>query len=233
MKIGPQPSGLRTRRRILSASAKVFLEKGYAGASSKMVAALAGVSNGSPFFHYGNKEGVLLEFVKLMFSGQFAVAEGLAGGDGDALLLYAVETGLQLHIAELSEPLRELYVTAYTLPSTVAYIHENMMLRLEAIFAPYQRGNVLRDYGDLELASSGVVRSFMLQPCGGSFTMERKLRRCLECCFRIFEVPRERYQPVVDRVLKLDLDAAARQLVEETVRRVDEGYAAAQREGRA
>ena len=232
MKIGPQPSGLRTRRRILSASAKVFLEKGNAGASSKMVASLAGVSNGSPFFHYGNKEGVLLEFVKLMFSGQFGVAEELAGGDGDALLLYAVETGLQLHIAELSEPLRELYVTAYTLPSTVAYIHENMMLQLEAIFAPYQRGNMLRDYGDLELASSGVVRSFMLQPCGGAFTMERKLRRCLECCFRIFEVPRENYQPVVERVLKMDLGAAAHQLVEETVRRVDEGYAAAQREGR-
>lgn len=52
------------KRKILSASAKVFLEKGYAGTSSKMVSELVGVSNGSPFFHYGNKEGVLLELVK-------------------------------------------------------------------------------------------------------------------------------------------------------------------------
>lgn len=39
------------KRKILSASAKVFLERGYAGTSSKLVADLVGVSNGSPFFH--------------------------------------------------------------------------------------------------------------------------------------------------------------------------------------
>ena len=67
MKTGPSPKGLLMKRKILSASAKVFLEKGYAKASSKMVAELLGVSNGSPFFHYGNKEGVLLELVAVFF----------------------------------------------------------------------------------------------------------------------------------------------------------------------
>lgn len=76
------------------------------------------MSNGSPFFHYGNKEGVLLELVRQMFAGQFRSAERLIGPDADPLLLYAAETAMQMHLAELSEPLRELYVTAYTLPST-------------------------------------------------------------------------------------------------------------------
>ena len=91
---------------------------------SKLVADLVGVSNGSPFFHYGNKEGVLLEFVKRMFSGQFRIAERLTGDATDPLMLYGLETALQMHIVELSEPLRELYVSAYTLPSTAAYINE-------------------------------------------------------------------------------------------------------------
>lgn len=43
----------------------------------------------------------------------------------DSLLLYGLETGLQLHITELSEPLRELYVTAYSLPSTSDYIYKS------------------------------------------------------------------------------------------------------------
>lgn len=116
MKRGPYSKGILMKRKILSASAKAFLERGYAGTSSKLVADLVGVSNGSPFFHYGNKEGVLLEFVKRMFSGQFCIAERLTGDATDPLMLYGMETALQMHIVELSEPLRELYVTAYTLP---------------------------------------------------------------------------------------------------------------------
>ena len=41
-------------------------------------------------------------------------------GAEDPVFLYAVETALQLHIAELTEPLRERYVMAYTLPTTSA-----------------------------------------------------------------------------------------------------------------
>ena len=83
--------GAQTRRKILSASAKVFLQKGYAGASSREVAELAGVSNGSPFYLYGNKEGVLLELVRQMFAGQFEMVERMLGAEADPLLVYAVE----------------------------------------------------------------------------------------------------------------------------------------------
>ena len=41
-------------------------------------------------------------------------------GAEDPVFLYAVETALQLHIAELTEPLRKRYVMAYTLPTTSA-----------------------------------------------------------------------------------------------------------------
>ena len=54
--------------------------------------------------------------VQKMFHGQFATAGDLAGTTADPLLIYAMETALQLHIAEMSDELRELYVTAYTLP---------------------------------------------------------------------------------------------------------------------
>ena len=68
MKRGPYSKGILMKRKILSASAKVFLEKGYAGTSSKMVSELVGVSNGSPFFHYGNKEGVLRELCVMAYT---------------------------------------------------------------------------------------------------------------------------------------------------------------------
>ena len=224
MKHGPSPKGLLMRRKILSASAKVFLEKGYAGASSKMVADLLGISNGSPFYHYGNKEGVLLEFVRQMFAGQFRTAAQIAGPQTDPLLLYASETALQLHIAELSEPLRELYVTAYTLPSTSLYINQNMVPKLSAIFGKYLHSHSEHDVYLLELAAAGVTRSFMTEPCTESFPIEQKIKSYLTCCFRIYGVPPEQYEPLIEQVARMDLSAMAQTLVNQTVQQADEVF---------
>ena len=184
MKKGIQPSGMVTRRKILTVSMKLFLEKGYEGTTAKEVADMAGIVSGSPFFQFGNKEGVLLDLVKQMFDGQFATAGMLAGEGADPLLLYALETALQLHIAEMSDPLRELYVTAYTLPRTSAYIYENMIDKIEAIFSPYLTGLEKNDFYELEIAAAGVMRGFMARHCDLYFTIERKVMRCLSCCFK-------------------------------------------------
>ena len=226
MKKGIQPSGLLTRRKILSASVKVFLEKGYERATAKEIAELAGVATGAPFLLFGNKEGVLLELVKQMFAGQFDTAEKLAGPGADSLLLYAVETGLQLHITELSEPLRELYVTAYTLPTTSDYIYEQMVPRLERIFAPYLPQLEHKDFYELEVASAGVTRSFMSKPCDLYFTMERKLRRYLSCCYKLYEVPVDRYLPVIGQVQEMDLRTVAGLIIARTVKAAEDGFEA-------
>ena len=226
MKKGIQPSGLLTRRKLLSASVKVFLEKGYERATAKEIAELAGVATGAPFLLFGNKEGVLLELVKQMFAGQFDTAEKLAGPGADPLLLYAVETGLQLHITELSEPLRELYVTAYTLSTTSDYIYEQMVPRLERIFAPYLPQLEHKDFYELEVASAGVTRSFMSKPCDLYFTMERKLRRYLSCCYKLYEVPVDRYLPVIGQVQEMDLRTVAGLIIARTVKAAEDGFEA-------
>ena len=231
MKKGIQPSGLLTRRKLLSASVKVFLEKGYERATAKEIAELAGVSTGAPFLLFGNKEGVLLELVKQMFAGQFDTAEKLAGPEADPLLLYAVETGLQLHITELSEPLRELYVTAYTLPSTADYIYEQMVARLEYIFTPYLPQLERKDFYELEVASAGVTRSFMAKPCDLYFTMERKLRRYLSCCYKLYEVPPERYRPVIEQAQAMELKSMAGLIIAQTAQAAEAGFEAVMAEG--
>lgn len=217
MKKGIQPSGMVTRRKILSVAMKLFLEKGYEKTTAKEVAETAGIISGSPFFQFGNKEGVLLDLVQKMFHGQFATAGDLAGTTADPLLIYAMETALQLHIAEMSDELRELYVTAYTLPRTAAYIYENMTDKIEAFFSPYLPDAEKNDFYELEIAAAGVMRGFMARHCDLYFTIERKTVRCLSCCFKLYEVPREAYMPALEKVLSLDLDAIARRVVEKAL----------------
>ena len=233
MKKGIQPSGALTRKKVLYASVKVFLEKGYEGATAKEIADLAGISSGSPFGLFGNKEGVLLELVRQMFSSQFDLAEKLIGTAADPLLLYAAETALQLHITELSEPLRELYVTSYTLPTTSEYIYEQMSARLPEIFSPYLPDAAAKDFYELEIASAGITRAFMAKPCDLYFTLERKLRRFLTSCFKLYEVPRERYLPIVERAAAMDLRGMAEQIVAAAVRAAETGFETVMTEGLA
>lgn len=227
MHSGPSAKGLIMKRKVLSAAAKLFLEYGYEGTSSRMVADLLGVSSGSPFYQYGNKEGVLLEFTRRMFSNQFNVAESIAGASADPLHIYAAETCLQLHIAEQSEQLRELYVMAYTLPSTSMFIHQGMLPKIAALFGEFLPN---RDEGTLfglELAASGTMRNFMVWPCTETFPMELKLGQFLGSSFRVYGVPPERFRPIVAQMVQVDLADLARHIIEETVRTADEEFEAA------
>mgnify|MGYP002581231871 FL=1 len=188
---GKQASGLLTQQKMLRAAVKLFLEKGYEGTTTAEIARAAGMPPSSFFRAFPSKEALLLELDKRMFSGQFALAEQHSAAQ-DPVLLYAVETAIQLHIAELTESLRELYVTAYTLPSTSAYLYRSTAKRLEGIFGDYLPDAEAKDFYEMEIASAGMMRSFMAVPCDVYFTVERKIARFLECALKLYNVPSER-----------------------------------------
>lgn len=184
-------NGLVTQQKVLRAAVALFLEKGYTRTTTGEIAKAAGIGQSSFFHVFPSKEALLLELVKRMFSGQFALA-GQHSGEQDPVLLYAVETALQLHIAELTEPLRKLYVTAYTLSSTSAYLYRSTAKRLEGIFGDDLPDAEAKDFYEMEIASTGMMRSFAAVPCDMYFTVERKIARFLECALKLYNVLPER-----------------------------------------
>ena len=222
---GKQPSGLLTQQKMLRAAVALFLEDGYTRTTTGEIAKSAGMVQSSFFHAFPSKEGLLLELVKRMFGGQFALAEQFGGAD-DPLLLYAVETALQLHIAELSEPLRELYVTAYSLPSTSAYIYRSTAERLQGIFGEYLPHAQAKDFYEMEIASAGIMRSFMAVPCDLYFTAEVKIARFLDCALKLYNVPEEKRAAVTAAVLRLDLHTMAADIIQKTVQQAEKGFEA-------
>ena len=190
---GKQANGLVTQQRVLRAAVAQFLEKGYTGTTTADITGAAGIAQSSFFHVFPSKEALLLELVRRMFGGQFDLA-GQHSGAADPVFLYAVETALQLHIAELSEPLRELCVMAYTLPTTSAYLYRSTAERLQGIVGPYLPGAQPKDFYEMEIASAGIMRSFMAVPCGLYFTTEAKTARFLDCALKLYNVPAERRQ---------------------------------------
>ena len=201
---GLQARGIAREQKMIYAGMTLFLEQGYERTTTAQIARKAGMSPASFFAAFENKEALLLRLT----------------------LLYAMETGLQLHIAECSEPLRDLYVTAYSLPSTSDFINRSMTPRLRQIFSRWMKRADDSELFELELASAGVTRSYMSVPCDMYFTMERKIRRYLSCCFRLYCVPEKEYAPYVERVLQTDLHQVAENIVAETVQNAAAAFAA-------
>lgn len=211
---------------MIYAAVKLFLENGYEKTTTASIAKAAGMAPSSFFAAFENKEALLLTLVKTMFGSQFENTEKLLGKDPDPLLVYGAETALQMYIAELSEPLRELYVVGYSLPTTSEYIYASTAQKLQYIFAGYMGTSELRDFYEMDIASAGITRGFMAKKCDIYFTMEDKLRRFLQCCFTLYKVPEAKQNEVIEQILKMNLKPIAERIIEDTVRKAEEGFEA-------
>lgn len=222
---GKHASGLLTQQKMLRAAVALFLEKGYEKTTTAEIAKAAGMVQSAFFRAFPSKEALLLELVQRMFGGQFDLAEQHSTPE-DPVFLYAVETALQLHIAELTEPLRELYVVGYTLPSTSAYIYRSTAARLQAIFSPYLPNAQPKDFYEMDIASASIMRGFMAVPCDLYFTIEAKITRFLDCALKLYDVPQEKRQTITAAVLQLDLHTMAANIIRKTVEQAEQGFAA-------
>lgn len=219
---GKQPSGLLTQQKMLRSAIGLFLERGYEGATTVDIARNAGMSPSSFFRAYPSKEALLLDLVKWIFVGQYDLAQRICGSD-DPMLVCAVEGGLELHTADLSAPLRELYVAAYSLPSTSTYIYRVMSERLYQVFSELQPDAKAKDFYEMEIASASMIRGYMAIPSDMYFTLESKITRFLDCALKLYNVDEPRRKEIIETTLAMDLHSTAEKILRSTVRKVEEG----------
>ncbi len=222
-KQGTYTKGEIRRKKIICSGIRLFLENGYENTTTAKIMKDAGMSQSAFFTTFESKEDLLRTLVDEMFESQFAIAENLCK-DENPLMLYATETALQLRITELSEPIRELYVAAYSLPSTSELIRINTTRKLEKIFRAYLPGAAEKDFYEIEIASGSVMRGFMAKKCDMYFTFETKIRRFLECNFKLFDVPSQSYLPVIEEIAKKDLRSVAEKIIANTVAKAEEKF---------
>lgn len=212
--IKPEKEQTELKARVLHAAAILFLQKGYIQSSTREIADKAGVNVSMMNRMFGSKENILGDLVVHVLDGQFrATAKFLEGITEDPILFYAAETALQLHIAESGEHIRELYATAYSMPNTSDIIQRNITGKLEEIFREHLPDLKTKDFYELEIASGGIMRSFMARPCDIYFTMERKIRRFLETTFLVYRLPDEKINEAIVFVLQFDFAKMATDVI--------------------
>ena len=203
------------RSQVLLAAATLFLKNGYSNSGTRGIAKAAGVNVSTMNKEFGVKENILCELVSYVLNSQFkAATKFIAGRTEDPVLYYAAETILQLYMAESNEAVRELYSVAYTLPKTSELIRRAVTEKLVSrIFRSSLPELSDEDYYLRELASGGIIRSYMTLPCSESFTMDKKVAAFLENALRIYDVPKEKIKEAIEFVKQFDYPTLAKETI--------------------
>ncbi len=198
------------KKRILNAAAKSFLENGFTNTTVKSLTSKTGISTGAFNSHFRTKEDVLCELVAFVLNQQFAVSANLVEGrTDDKILLYAVETVLQLHIVEMDENLRDVYCAAYSLPKTSELLQQTVTGKLESIFKEHLPNLETKDFYMLEIATGGIMRGFMTVPCNMWFSMDMKVEAFLKSTFHLYRVSDEKIAEAIAFVKAIDFKSMA------------------------
>ena len=150
-----------------------------------------------------------------MFGNQFDISGKMVGENTNPVLLYAVETCLQLTLAELNENLREIYVEAYTVHENIELIHKKTAVQLQKIFVPYLPDYSASDFYEMEIGTPAFMRGYMARPCDMYFTLERKLARFLSMSLSVFKVPQEEQEAILSYIENLNIREIANKVMQQ------------------
>ena len=137
-----------TRQRILDAAVELFSERGYDGAATRAIAALAGVNQVTLFRHFGSKKSLfqaMLRHNSALPGLEFALRERLTGDYRQDLLILATQVLTLLHARR--KEIIMLLAEAERQPE---------MLEMVA-FVPLQQRQMVSDYLKWQI-SQGHVR---------------------------------------------------------------------------
>lgn len=202
------------KNRILAACVKMFIERGFKATTMQDIIREADVSSGTFQNIFRTKDGVLFELTEFMFSNQFDIAHTLTEKSFTPACLYAVETAVQLAIAELNENLREIYIEAYTQPKLAEYIYQMTSTELRHMFEKYNPTWEDSDFYETEIGTAGMMRAFMARPCDKYFTLKRKTEKFVKMALAIFGVPQDEREEAISVINSIDITKTAQNVME-------------------
>ena len=143
------------------------------------------------------------------------VKKAVVGKNASPVLLYAVETSIQMTLAELNENLREIYIEAYSQREASEYIFRETARELYQIFGPYQPERTAEDFFHMEIGSAGLMRGYMAHPCDETLTLEQKLEAFLSLSLRGYCVPEDELQKVLQFIAGMDIRAISEKVMQD------------------
>lgn len=215
-----------TKDRILKTAIDLFFEKGYTLTTARNICDRLGISTGNLTFHYPSKEHLLLAIVERLCGYQRDLVDESSGES--SAFKYAYEIASQVSVCENNEIAKDFYVSAYTIPITLATIRKWKGEYAESVFKKYNPDWTKEDFALAEITASGIELSIMIPAHDKEIAFSDKLRIMLDSLLKLYNVPEKERSTVVDRVLESDYDKFGRSFRSSFLDRISSEFEAVQ-----
>ena len=193
----------------------MFIDKGYSNTKIQDISKDCGVTYNEIYRMFVDKDTLLSHLVDLVIEHQFEFSNTfLKDKTNDKLYKYTFESVLQLYIAESKEHIREMYSVSYSMPSTTHKIYDFITSKLEDTFKEYLPNYSTKEFYELEMASAGIMRGYIINPCTMYFTMDRKIERFLQASLRIYRVPENKIEEVIEFINQFNMNKLAQEVLD-------------------
>lgn len=210
-----------TKLQIIAIGTKMFLKKGYSGASSTALANELGISKGNLTFHFPTKEHLLYELVKLLTDFQWNIITKMEQNNMSNLERYCSEIAIQIAICDESDTARDFYLAAYNSPMTLEHIKEWTYRKNFRIFHEYLPDWTMRDFKEVENITSSIEGGIIRVSSDERFTLERKITVTLDSLLKIYEIEADERRRVIETILKTDYRQEGRRVLREFIAYVE------------
>lgn len=202
--------------KILTAATVLFVQKGYEKTTLMDISKLSGVPKTKILYEMNSKEGILGLLVAKFLDGVAEASDAVSKKlTDDKLMIFMANEVLQIYMAEMNEDMRNLYLSAYSMPKTS---EEVLRRRAELFYKEFGEDFPefeLKDFYELEIASIGIMRAYMSVPCTMYFTLEAKTDRLISTMLKIYDIDDERIEETKEFMKKIDFKAVAKKTIED------------------
>lgn len=207
---------------ILTAATAMFMQKGFEKTTITDIAMLSGVPKSKILYEMNSKEEILERLVTKFLDGVTEASDSVTRKLTDnKIFIFMANEVLQIYMAGISEDMRNLYLSAYSMRKTSEAVLKRRTQMLFEHFSDMFPDFSKKDFYELEIASIGIMRSYMSVPCDMYFTKEAKVSRLVSTMLKIYDIPESTIDETLDFLKKIDFEAIARNALDNVFRELD------------
>ena len=202
-----------TKEMIVQKASKLYLEKGFEDTSNKEICDALNISPGNLTFHYPQREHVLTEFVKELCDFQWRMIEVLEHEDKSPLLALCIEFATNAAIAEESNAMRNIFISAYTHPMPLAVIRENDTKKTQQIFKEFNPDWTDEQYMVMENLYSAIEYGMFSSAGQEEVSLDMRVACGLDAAMRLYNVPESLRNQKIQKIIAMDYQSFGKRIL--------------------
>ena len=210
-----------TKLEIMQVAMRMFLEKGFTNTSAKAISNELDISTGNLTFYFPTKEHILLELTKEITEFHTKCIDKVFENDNDDLLSYCWEIAAQIILCEENEQAKDIYLAIYSYPMTLQFVREWTAQKNQKILGERLSDWTYERFRRVENVTCCIERSALTETCTENYTIDDKIRLILTCLLKIYDIPYDERERVINKILEADYHKMGRELLKHLTKYIE------------